>query len=196
MNKFVCRLFYICLFSIASIYPPFAFAKMIEVKVLPNRTELIYRFVQLNEGNCSAMAVPKMKVISVGHGKIKSKNGGFRIDSGPCKGIKMKGIDIYYTPNPGFKGMDNAKVNLAMAYYVDDSGYSTTTLTFRIHVTNKAKPRKKAAIKYKPRTVNTKNRICFDCSKAEFTHRSSKKVCLAQNMIQEIAMKRFYCKRI
>ncbi len=196
MRKFVCMLLFISIVLIASIYPRIAFAKTITVEVLPNRTELIYRFVQLNEENCSSMAIPKMKVISVGHGKIRSKNGGFWIDSGPCKGLKMKGIDIYYTPNPGFRGEDNAKVNLSMAYYVDDSGHSTRTLTFRIRVANNAKRVKKTMFRPKSRTVNDKNQVCFDCSNGSYSNVASGKVTCVPKNDASMPFLRKQCKKL
>ncbi len=112
-------------------------AATIDRKVAANRATIIYRFFQFNERTCSAMAVPKYKVISVEHGKITGRKGKFTSDKGPCKGRSFKGIELIYKPNGRYRGVDNARVQLSMPMYDDDTGHTTENVNFRIHVGTK-----------------------------------------------------------
>jgi hypothetical protein len=54
--------------------------------------------------------------------------------TGRCKGRRIKGLVLQYTPKRGFRGAATGKVVVTTSRFVDDSGHTARTLDFRIQV--------------------------------------------------------------
>lgn len=104
------------------------------VTVKAGQKSLIYQFgVYLS--HCGHAAYPSFKAKdSKQGGKLTSANGSFIANSGRCKGKRLRSTSIYYTPKPGFRGKDTARVS--MGYPVDsDSPWGTQYETIRFKIT-------------------------------------------------------------
>jgi hypothetical protein len=132
--KFESTLVSACAIVIGLSVNSFTQAKIIKREVSANKSTGIYGWYQFNRNNCGAGMVPKYTVKSVEHGKIVGGVEIYELKTRRCKGKPVKGLVLKYTPNQGFRGLDNAKVILTMPRYLDDTGYNSRTLDFRIQV--------------------------------------------------------------
>jgi len=85
--------------------------------------------------HCGHMAYPSFKAKESKHGgKLTSSKGGFIANNERCKGKRLRSTSIYYTPKPGFRGKDTARVS--MGYPVDsDSPWGIQYETIRFNIT-------------------------------------------------------------
>lgn len=111
-----------------------AIAKTIKSEVKAGKTTLIYNYAQYDPERCSGMAVPKVGTVKAKNGKITTRTGTQNIDSGVCKGRKIKAVEIYYTPNRSFRGKDKASVVLLLPIWVDGTGHKASKLNFNLDI--------------------------------------------------------------
>ncbi len=105
------------------------------VTVKAGQKTLIYQLgVYLS--TCGHMAYPKFKAKkSKNGGSLTSSNGSFIANSGRCKGKRLRSTGVYYTPKPGFRGQDTAKVSLGFPVDSDSPwGIQYETIRFTINV--------------------------------------------------------------
>lgn len=112
-----------------------AYAETIDLDVGANRTTTIYRMVLYASRRCTAMARPELRVRKISHGKITERPGTWLVDRGECKGHRIKGTAVLYTPDRGFRGKDTVRLSFKMdRYFEDAAGYQFKTVTINLNV--------------------------------------------------------------
>ena len=54
------------------------------------------------------------------NGKLAKRWGSFIPDEGRCKNINLRSMDVYYTPNPGFRGADSVRFCYLYDKYIEE----------------------------------------------------------------------------
>lgn len=105
-----------------------------EVTVKAGQKTLIYQFGSY-EGGCASSEYPKFKAKKTKNGSLTTTRGSFIISDGRCKGKRLKSTNVYYTPKPGFRGADKARLSFGTPKDVySDFGYNYTVVTMKITV--------------------------------------------------------------
>ncbi len=95
----------------------------------------IYSYATYEGSGCVSSEYPIFKAKKTKNGKLTHSRGSFIGNDGVCKGKRLKSTDVYYTPNPGFKGVDRVRVSFGTQRdAVSDWGLKFTTITFKITV--------------------------------------------------------------
>lgn len=105
-----------------------------EVTVKAGQKTLIYQFGSY-EGGCASSEYPTFKAKKTKNGNLSTNKGSFIIADGRCKGKRLKSTNVYYTPKPGFRGKDKARLSFGTPKDVySDFGYDYTVVTMKITV--------------------------------------------------------------
>lgn len=101
-------------------------------EVKAGKKTLIYRLA-VHLTTCGHVSYPQFSSRGAKNGKLSAVNGSFIAQSGQCKGKRLRSTDVYYTPNPGFRGTE--KVRALFGYPRDpDSDWGTVYDSVRITV--------------------------------------------------------------
>lgn len=105
-----------------------------EITVKAGQKTLIYQFGTY-ESSCASFEYAKFRDKNTKNGSLVSKKGSFKIRDGRCKGKILKSVDVYYTPKPGFRGTDKARLSFGVQKDVySDFGLDYKTITMKITV--------------------------------------------------------------
>ena len=95
----------------------------------------IYQYATYEGSGCISSEYPVFKAKKTKNGELSHSRGSFIANNGVCKGKRLKSTDIYYTPKPGFRGVDRARVSLGTQRDIhNDWGLEYKSITFRITV--------------------------------------------------------------
>jgi len=118
--------------TFASLAPAFAAEK---VTVPANRTSGISSFIHYNGDMCRGGAIPNLRVgKKPKHGKLTFKTVMTKLGPGRCKGVPVKAMAAYYTPDRGFRGKDAFSVSYTHDLYEGAAGIGSTSYSFDITV--------------------------------------------------------------
>ncbi len=123
-------IFTLALFSTTN----FAHSEAITGDVKGGQKTLIYNYSKYDPTRCSGMALPKLGTVKTENGKITTRISTQKLDKGSCKGRVIKSLEVFYTPNRGFKGKDKVSVILTSSRYVDGTGHTSTKLKYNLNV--------------------------------------------------------------
>lgn len=108
-----------------------------EVTVRAGQKTQVYQYtVFFPDLSCKHTIYPKVRDQNTKHGKITSSPGSFIAPSGRCKGKRMKATNIYYTPNPGFRGKDSARIAITHQKF-ENEGFGNKSKIMRFKFTVK-----------------------------------------------------------
>ncbi len=113
-----------------------AFANPKPVTVRAGATSKIYAYAVFNQTNCKASVQVRLSSPRAKNGTLTSRPGSFVAQSGRCKGKRMTSTDVYYKPNPGFRGTETVRFRMVYDRYIDEVG-PVVSKGFRVKVTVK-----------------------------------------------------------
>ena len=110
-------------------------AETLSLDVKAGKKTLIYTYSVYDQLTCRSGAPAKVTRQEAKNGTLSYTRGGFIAGEGPCKGERLTGTSIYYTPNRGFRGKDKAlfilRTNRAIS---TDIGYTFRKIKYNLNV--------------------------------------------------------------
>jgi hypothetical protein len=105
-----------------------------ETKVPANRTSLLGMFNVINTSTCGTGGKPEMEVLhKPAHGRIEFRWVATKLGKGwgVCGGRPAHAMQIFYTPDKGFRGVDKATIGMRFQSHEvgSQTGYQTNTMT-------------------------------------------------------------------
>lgn len=101
-----------------------------EFTVPANKSSVVYDFAVWFPQDCSYPGKPTYKVRTAPkHGRLDFAFGNTKAPNLParCKG-KVKGLQVIYTPNRGYRGPDSFVLSVRQIRYLNDSGAPSRTV--------------------------------------------------------------------
>jgi hypothetical protein len=95
-------------------------AEILKRTVSANKSSNVSAQAVYSKGTCHGGELPQMKVTKKpSHGRVKFNKTTFKLSkaAGKCAGKRVKGINIIYTPNKGYRGKDEFKIGFSFFKY-------------------------------------------------------------------------------
>lgn len=95
-----------CVITFSLLATNIANAKPIKFNAKSNKKTFLTNIFIYNLATCYSGPLPRIEKAEAEHGKVIVEKSTFRPKKGPCKGRLIKGYNVYYKSNRGFRGTD------------------------------------------------------------------------------------------
>lgn len=92
-------------------------AKPIKFNAKSNKKTFLTEIYIYNTATCYSGPLPRIEKAEAKHGKVIIEKATFRPKKGPCKGSLIKGYNVFYKSNRGFRGTDTGLLKYSYQPY-------------------------------------------------------------------------------